>query len=466
MRHPDRKSYFDFLPSPFGIAVILTVVTMILSIILGSEEESGILNKSMATLEYWNKGFWDLLAFSMQMSLILILGHTLAKTPMVDKAINFFSCRCTSNAKAILIIAISSMIMGWINWGLGLIFGAVLVRKTGELAAKNNWKLNYGALGAAGYAGMMIWHGGLSGSAPLTVAEPDHFLVDQMGVLPVSETIFTTENILTCVAIIVFVPLGLLARNQITGRSLNLPSFLYEEKEEEQEEKKEENGEKDINPGEPPYQKEDSMGMEKSIITSTILGILFIAAIAVVIFNQEYNSALAFLNLNFINFILFGVCIIGQGSLLKFQKVATSAVSESAGIILQFPLYAGIMGIMKYSGLVETISDQFVFWSSQDSLPIFTFISAGILNVFVPSGGGQWAVQGPVLIDAAKSLNVPMGKMVMAMSYGDQITNMLQPFWALPLLGITGLKASRLIPYCLAIFGVGATIYIISLALW
>ncbi|QCK14830.1 TIGR00366 family protein [Mangrovivirga cuniculi] len=464
MKHPDEKSYFDFLPSPFGIAVILTVVTMILSIILGSKEETGILNKSMATLEYWNRGFWDLLAFSMQMSLILILGHTLAKTPMVDKAINFFSCRCTSNAKAIIIIAVSSMIMGWINWGLGLIFGAVLVRKTGELAAKNNWKLNYGALGAAGYAGMMIWHGGLSGSAPLTVAEPDHFLVDQMGVLPVSQTIFTIENILTCVAILVIVPLGLLARNQITGRSLNLPSFLYEN--EDKEEDKDDDNEENSRPEEPPYQKEDTLGMEKSIITSIILGILFISAIVVVILNQQNSSPLAFLNLNFINFILFGVCIIGQGSLLKFQKVATSAVSESAGIILQFPLYAGIMGIMQYSGLVETISDQFVFWSSQDSLPIFTFISAGILNIFVPSGGGQWAVQGPILIDAAKSLDVPMGKMVMAMSYGDQITNMLQPFWALPLLGITGLKASRLIPYCLAIFGVGATLYIISLALW
>ncbi|NMM49195.1 TIGR00366 family protein [Marinigracilibium pacificum] len=453
MNNPNKKKYFDFLPSPFGIAIILTIVTLLLSIIFGTKVDSGILNKTVATLGFWNAGFWDLLAFSMQMSLILILGHTLAMTPAIDEAIKFFSSKCTNNTRAILIIAISTMIMGWLNWGLGLIFGAILVRKTGELAARNDWKINYGAIGAAGYAGMMIWHGGLSGSAPLTVAEPDHFLINEMGMLPVSETIFTYQNLLTCLVVLALVPLGLLARIQITGRSLNLPDFL-------------DNDEFSNIEATTIREDEDSLGFEKSSVVAVLIGSLFIISSIIIVFTQSHNSASGFLNLNFINFILFGVCIIGQGSIWKFQKVATIAVKESAGIILQFPLYAGIMGIMKYSGLAELMSDQFVAWSTQSSLPIFTFISAAILNIFVPSGGGQWAVQGPILIEAAKSLNVPMGKMVIAMSYGDQITNMLQPFWALPLLGITGLKASRIIPYCIVIFGVGAIIYLVSLALW
>jgi short-chain fatty acids transporter len=155
-----------------------------------------------------------------------------------------------------------------------------------------------------------------------------------------------------------------------------------------------------------------------------------------------------------------------HGSLAGFVKAIERAVGASAGIIIQFPLYAGIMGLMKYSGLAADFAMQLSSISNEFTFPILAFLSAAITNVFVPSGGGQWAVQGPVLMDAAQQLGVPIWKAVMAFAYGDQVTNMLQPFWALPLLGITQLKAREILPYTIKLMLLGLGIFILFLMLF
>ena len=164
--------------------------------------------------------------------------------------------------------------------------------------------------------------------------------------------------------------------------------------------------------------------------------------------------------------MLLGLGIVLHGSIYKYLKGIDDAIGGASGILIQFPLYFGIMGIMKYSGMVGIFSDFFVQISNEVTFPIFTFISAGIVNVFVPSGGGQWGVQGPIIIEAASQLNVPYWKAVMALAYGDQITNMLQPFWALPLLGITGLKAKEILPYTLLLLLIGSVIFISGLLIF
>ncbi|MDC1363249.1 TIGR00366 family protein, partial [Flavobacteriaceae bacterium] len=149
----------------------------------------------------------------------------------------------------------------------------------------------------------------------------------------------------------------------------------------------------------------------------------------------------------------------------NFLHALEEAIKGATGILIQFPLYFGIMGIMRESGMVVDISDFFVSISTTQTLPIFTFISAGLVNIFVPSGGGQWAIQGPIVIESALKLGVGLPKAIMALSYGDQITNMLQPFWALPLLGITKLKAREILPYTLLLMLLGSTVYIVGLLL-
>ena len=163
---------------------------------------------------------------------------------------------------------------------------------------------------------------------------------------------------------------------------------------------------------------------------------------------------------------MLGLAIVLHGSFKSFLQAVEGAIGDVAGILIQFPLYFGIMGIMSNSGMINQISDFFVSISNEITLPIFTFFSAGLVNIFVPSGGGQWAVQGPLVLQSALALNVPLPKAIMALAYGDQITNMLQPFWALPLLGITKLKAKEILPYTLLFMLVGSVIYIAGLLIF
>ena len=150
----------------------------------------------------------------------------------------------------------------------------------------------------------------------------------------------------------------------------------------------------------------------------------------------------------------------------SFLSAVDDAIGGAAGILIQFPLYFGILGVMKDSGLINMMAEFLASNSTATSFPIITFFSAGLINIFIPSGGGQWAVQGPIIIQTATELNIPLGKAIMAMAYGDQLTNMLQPFWALPLLGITGLKAKEILPYTLFIMLVGMVIFLSSLILF
>lgn len=164
--------------------------------------------------------------------------------------------------------------------------------------------------------------------------------------------------------------------------------------------------------------------------------------------------------------MLLALAILLHTNFFAFLQAVDKAIAGAAGILIQFPLYFGIMGIMRNSGLVGEISDFFVSISSETTYPLFTFLSAGLVNIFVPSGGGQWAVQGPIIIQAAGDLGISLPKSIMALAYGDQLTNMLQPFWALPLLGITGLKAKDILPYTLFLMVLGTIIYLSALLIF
>ncbi|MGD9228978.1 MAG: TIGR00366 family protein, partial [Desulfobacterales bacterium] len=169
------------------------------------------------------------------------------------------------------------------------------------------------------------------------------------------------------------------------------------------------------------------------------------------------------LNLNIVNFTFMIVGILLHRTPINYVRAIAEGTRGCAGIILQFPFYAGIMGMMKYSGLIVVIAGWFVAISNQFTYPLFTFISASLVNIFVPSGGGQWAVQGPVVVEAAKTIGVSYSKTVMALAYGDQWTNLFQPFWALALLGLTGLKARQIMGYCMAVMLIGLVFFILAL---
>lgn len=438
------------LPSPFSIAVILTLITFVLALIFTERPENAGSAYPLVILEYWETGFWELLEFTMQMALILVLGHTLALTPFFNRIISTFTKYCDNTASAALWVSLLTVSVSFINWGLCLVFGAIFARKVAEQAQANGWKLNYPLIGAAGYSGMMCWHGGFSGSAPLTVAGSDHFLIDQIGQIGIDQTLFSSMNLTTSLLLLIIVPsVFYLLGKRNPGTTLNLTLSNIQSSSSNTE-----------------HSPSGAEKIDHSKIAAIALGGIICLIALRKILTTPSGAGLDFINLNFINFFLFGLGILLHGSFAKFLSAIKEAIGGSVGIIIQFPLYAGIMGIMKYSGLAAGVSYAFVNISTDFTLPIYAFLSAGLVNIFVPSGGGQWAVQGPIVVEAAQALNVPIHKVVMALAYGDQLTNMLQPFWALPLLGITQLKAKDILPYSGIILLVGLVIFITTLLIF
>jgi len=174
----------------------------------------------------------------------------------------------------------------------------------------------------------------------------------------------------------------------------------------------------------------------------------------------------SFVDLNFVNFTLLALGLLFFGSLSNYVNSLSHALKGATDIIIQFPFYAGILGMMKYSGLLVLLADDMVSRSGPDFFPLFSFLSAAMVNFFVPSGGGQWAIQGPVMMEAAQKLGIDIPKMIMAFAYGDQLSNMLQPFWALPLLSITGIPAKEIFKYTVYFFIAAAVVFGTAVLVW
>ena len=428
------------LPSPFSIAILLTLFTLILTLFIS--------DKSPAILLFdWQEGLWSssLLAFAFQMMLMLVLGHTLALSSFFDKLISWLVKPIITTAKAAAIVTFATIIIAFINWGLGLIFGAILARKLGESFTRKQLPLNYPLIGAAGYVGLMVWHGGLSGSALTKVAESGHLqVISKNASLPEAiyygDTVFSSMNISAFLLLLVLIPLtfyylGTRVRSQIPEIKTAFINTL--------ENKNLEGAER----------------IDQSQIFSKTIGILLVAFAAFLALSYE-SPSLGFITPNYINFSLLALCLLLHSSFTSFLSAVEDAITGSSGILIQFPLYFGILALMQSGGLIELVSNWFIEVSNTTTLPLFTFFSAGLVNIFVPSGGGQWAIQGPIILEAATKLGVPLPKMILALAYGDQLTNMLQPFWALPLLSITGLKAKDILPYTLVLFLLGFLIFV------
>ena len=427
-----------YIPDPFIFAILLTILTFILGIIFTK-------SSPFQMILDWYKGFWTLLKFAMEMTIILVTGYALATSPIVQRFLKWLAGIPKTSAGATYLVALVAIIAGLINWGLGLIVGAILALEVGRQGYKNHKKFHYPLLVAAGYSGLAVWHGGFSGSAPLLIATKGNFLIKEIGsIIPVSQTLGSTLNIVMTIILIIFIPLVLALMAPKDEKDISaIPEAVREPKEVVET---------------PRSQWTAADKLENSIILSMLAGL------AGLIYIVYYFGTHGFsLNLNIVNFTFLTIGIILHKRPIAYVRSISDGIRGTAGIVLQFPFYAGIMGMMKFSGLVIVIAGWFISISNATTLPVFTYISAAIVNLFVPSGGGQWAVQGPVLIEAAKSLHVPISKVVMPFAYGDEWTNLFQPFWALPLLGICGVRARDIMGYAMTLMFIGIPIFIVAL---
>lgn len=404
-----------YLPDPFIFVLLLTLITFVIANVFTSASTEQVLSA-------WGGGFWNLLQFAMQMLLVLLTGYMLASTPAISRALNWLAKFANSAPKAILLVTFISLLASWLNWGFGLVIGALFAK-----AIARQTLVDYRLLVASAYSGFIVWHGGLAGSIPLTIATDNHFSAQSIGVISTSETLFSSFNLAIVIGLFIIMPL--VNRYMLPSKG----DSVYVDK---------------ANLTEPKATKKERTRpadyIEHSRLLGMGIGLLGLAYLA-------YYFALkgGTLNLNSVIALFLFTAILLHQTPHNLLTSLQQAIPSGAGIVIQFPFYAGIMAIMVDTGLAQQISQGFIAIASAESLPFWSFLSAGLVNIFVPSGGGQWAVQAPIVIPAAEALGADMPRVAMAVAWGDAWTNLIQPFWALPVLAIAGLKAKDIMGFCL-----------------
>lgn len=415
-----------FYPDPFVFAIALTAATFVMAIGLTP-------TTAPEALEIWGNGLTGLLAFVAQICIVLVCGHALAHTDAMRRGIETMAGWARTPAQTYALVVLVSGAASMIAGALGLVVGALLSLAAARKGRARGLRLHFPLLVASAYGGFLIWHMGYSGTAPLSVATPGHPLEERMGVLPVTATTFTAWNLglalLTLVAIAVVCAILAPAEDELV-----------------------ELRERPAEPEEKSSSSPRTVGawLDGARVLSAGLGLLLLTYL-VTWFRQRGFE----LTLNVVNWSFLGTGLVLARSPKHYVELILDASRTLGPVVLQYPFYAGVMALLVGSDLVGVFSDGFVAIASERTLGFWAFVSGGALNFFVPSGGGQWAIQGPIFLDAADALGVSHAIIVMAVAYGDQWTNMIQPFWALPLLAIVGLDARAIMGYCFVIFLVG-----------
>ena len=404
-----------YLPSAYLFALILTIVAVVMGMTLGGASLPEI-------AEMWYGGFWNFLEFGMQMAIVLVTGYALAQAPLAKRLLTKFAEVPKTQFAALTVVMVVSAGLGIISWGLGFVAGTIVSIEVARRTQTADFRL----LVASSYSAVIATQPmSLALTAPLLVNTPEHPLEDKIGLIPVTQTIFSptmlTISILGFIG--VYIAFALMApRAEEVAPFKGRPADVTEQS------------------------KPDTAAekIDNSIIINTAVVILGITAIALYFIANGFN-----LELNIMNFIFLiaGICL--HGSPAKYAKCITDGIPAASGIVLQFPFYAGIIGIMAGSGLVVLIGQWFASISTDSTFPLLAYVSAMIVNIFVPSAGGQWQVQGPVMIEAVQNMNISPATVVNAVSVGDMTTNLLQPFFVLPTLGLSKLGLKDIWGYCM-----------------
>jgi short-chain fatty acids transporter len=408
-----------WVPDPFVLALVLTLLTLLAGFALtGSAAE---------VFQGWYGGFSStpLLAFALQMCLILVTGQALATSSPVQRLVRAVARLPKRTPAAAGLVAFIACVTGLIQWGLGAVVAAFVVREIAQSAAEDGRPMDVPVLGAAAYTGLAVWHGGLSGSAPLKAAESAQFTKGAGEAIAVAETLFSPLNLLVSGGLLLLLPLMCFA---MAPREASVPTTSAVQ----------------------------AVGEVRT--RRSILGLLVGGGAVALVVTSWLRGDLAF-DLNSVNLFFLALALAAHGSIRSFLDSVSDGARGAGSIIVQFPLYFGILGVMQSSGMIERLSSAMTGIASAGTFPFLTFLSAGVVNFFVPSGGGQWALQSDVLLASADALGLDPGRTVMAFAFGDEWTNLLQPFWALPLLAITGLQARQIAGYT-ALLAIGMGLYV------
>ncbi|PSP16300.1 serine--pyruvate aminotransferase [Halobacteriales archaeon QH_10_67_13] len=455
-----------WMPSPFLFAILLTYGVFVAGVGLGQLGMIGGADPDgpVEMVELWYGGFWDFLGFSMQMALILMTGFALAYHPRANDLLVWLAERARSARQAVALVAAFSMAVAWIHWGFSLILGAIFAREMGKVAHQRDIDVHYPLLCVAGYMGLgLTWHWGLSGSAPLLLTDAsavgEGTAFDMLsGTIPASETILHPYGIALTALSVGFAALVLVLITPSGERARGITEYIPEEElfGTETDGGSVTRQTAAVVPAElvvdvrdrPVVPDPGTLGLARALLGRVqhcpgpvaAGGVGYIAWL----FVTEGRSALALNVVNF-GFLMAGLLLWTNPAAYreKFGEAATAA----AGIVLLFPFFAGLQGMMAGSGLAGAVADGLIDLSTEGTFPVFAWLTAAVVNLFVPSGGGEWIVLGPSVLEAAQNVGVEPAHATMAYAVGDAHTNLLNPFWAIPLLAITRIKAREMFGY-------------------
>lgn len=422
-----------WMPDPFLFCLLLTLVTFALAWVFTPTAPTELVN-------HWYTGLWSILPFAMQMILILLTGYTLASSGPVRRGMVWLASIPKDQGSAVVLLTVASMLAALLHWGFALVASALLARELGRRVPN----CDFGFLVAAAYSGFVIWGSGLSSSIALVTATAGsemNFVAKYTGAGPVglSETLLSPMNIALVLATLVTLPL-LFRLMMPRGGQIRIvdPKRLEA-----------------LEP--PPEEAPGKLTPAQRIERSPLVLYTFLLLGAVYLVRHFWTRGFALdLNVVILLFLVLGMALHGRPA--AYVHSFNHAARVAGPLALQYPLYGGLMGLMSGSGLAGMVAQNFVAFSNEMTFPFFAFVSAAVINFFIPSGGGQWAVQGPFTIPAALELGVKPATAAMAVAFGDQLTNMLQPFWALPILAIAGLNIRHIMGYCVMTFLLVATL--------
>jgi short-chain fatty acids transporter len=379
--------------------------------------------------KYFGDGFWELIPFTLQMVMVIIGGYVVASSPPIGRVIQRLARVPRTPRSAVAFVALLATSSSLLSWGFSLIFSSLLVRQI----VKNIRGVDYRAASAAAYLGVCtVWALGFSSSAALMMATQGSIppaILKISGRIPLTYTIFTLQSLTTASLLIISsVTVAYLSTPVISetktakvfGADLDLPAPEIN---------------KPRTPGE---------WLENNGVLTVLVCALGFAYLARLFFAQ---GPLAVLDLNTYNFLFIMLGMLLHWKPRSFVRAVSAAVPATAGVLIQFPFYSGIFGIMTKSPLSSRMAEFFVGISSHGSYPVLLTIYSAILGLFVPSGGSKWIIEAPYVLAAARQLHVNLGWVVQIYNTAEALPNLINPFWMLPLLGILNIRAREVIGY-------------------
>jgi short-chain fatty acids transporter len=446
-----------WLPDAFGFALVGTLIIFVLGLATGEpllrHPASADATTGYGMVDAWGKGFWSLITFTLEMAMIIIGGYAVATTRPMAWVITRLATVPRGPRSAVAWVAAVAMVASYLNWAFSLVFAAILAKEVARVIPR----CDYRALGAMAFIGLgTVWAQGFSGSAALQVASATSSpaAVQKVvraagfpkGVIPLANSILLWQSLLATL-IIFLVAVGvawLLAPSGDRARTaedlgITLRPLIGPDSTEEETRAAERTAER--RPGD---------WLENSPVFTVL-----VVAIAIAYLYQHFaavRSATAGLDLDTINLILLMIALLLHGRPRRMIAAVRSGAPAAAGVLLQFPFYGGIFGMIVYTGLSHHIADVLVHASSQFFFPPLIAIYSCVLGVFVPSGGSKWVIEAPYVLSAGNTLHVYAGWTVVVYNLGEALANLLQPFWMLPTLAVLGLKARDIMGYTITVF--------------